>query len=1047
MENYQYKAFISYRHTSVDQDIAKRLHTLLENYKIPSTLKKSLGISKIGRIFRDNEELPLSADLGEDIHKALEISEWLICVCSPRFIESKWCSEEVNYFLSLGRRDHILTILVEGEPQDAFPEALRFVTVNGQTIEKEPLAADVRASSIKDSLKKLESEKLRLLAPILGVNFDDLKQRARKRRIKIITTIITAAFLLLSSFLTYTIIKNKQIENERNIALISQSKYLAKSANDILDSKGDRLLATLLSIEALPEDFNHPNRPVAKEALFSLRSSLISGTSENYVKVTDFNNSIKSFRADGNILAVSSDDIKNYITAYDLRTGNEIDFPISLDKRPYQCVFSKDLNTILYTDSTGINRIKLVSGNIEKTNVYNYQFLKDEDYPIATDDDCEGFAFTQSGYYVETHKYIEGANNDVAMNNSFRSIYKPVIFPSNEFRDENRNETVYLTSNSNWLYLIKADNFTERFDENVIYTYKTSSRNYYDNSIFSYYPSYNGNNVIAISYDAVYIWNTFTTELVKTISYEEFDGSEIYRLCVSSANSKVAIITKYGNLYVYDYETNEKTCAQLGNYKIKNAHFSSEGDKLICFDNNNCFVITSGGYLLQAIDTEFDLQDAAYVAKDAYGNASDDTYILLQGKNMARLYTTSETESSILSRVKDNSIIDPNKAKISSDGKEIWYFSKMDDVAYLNVYNISSNQTEQIKELSIDVYNNLNNLVCINDRYTTLSGKIDEKAAIVVFDTISHKELFTINPCVKGVSFIDQTELESDEFLVTPAYITEDGKYVIYKGMLNEGNHLTSKGDQIIMVYDTKSFEEKYSFLEKYHWEYIFEEDNDNLIINCGFFNGELASTRYKAEIIDMKSWKRIANAESFFAIKYLGILDNCELDGFSDAITAYVYDGQTHFIDMKDENNQKAIDLDGIVEMKLSEDKKGILLYSTASGGKCYLYDGIDYKDFECDLSVFNIKKGNIKYNNIKAYFEDGILYQNVDNEKIIDFRNEDIEINGTDEKGNVMLLNKGNKLYVLKCLQGNDLLNAAKDTLNQRELNQEEKEKYFIE
>ena len=68
MENYQHKAFISYRHTSVDQDIAKRLHTLLENYKIPSTLKKSLGISKIGRIFRDNEELPLSADLGEDIH-------------------------------------------------------------------------------------------------------------------------------------------------------------------------------------------------------------------------------------------------------------------------------------------------------------------------------------------------------------------------------------------------------------------------------------------------------------------------------------------------------------------------------------------------------------------------------------------------------------------------------------------------------------------------------------------------------------------------------------------------------------------------------------------------------------------------------------------------------------------------------------------------------------------------------------------------------------------------------------------------------------------
>ena len=186
MEQMQYKAFISYRHTSPDQDIAKKLHTQIETYGIPASLKKSLGISKMGRVFRDQEELPLSSNLGDDIHQALDNSEWLICICSPRYLESKWCLEELRYFLSLGRRDRVLTILAEGEPADSFPEELRFREENGVKVEAEPLAADVRAESLEGSLKKLNNEKLRILAPMLGVNYDDLKQRARQRRNRIL---------------------------------------------------------------------------------------------------------------------------------------------------------------------------------------------------------------------------------------------------------------------------------------------------------------------------------------------------------------------------------------------------------------------------------------------------------------------------------------------------------------------------------------------------------------------------------------------------------------------------------------------------------------------------------------------------------------------------------------------------------------------------------------------------------------------------------------------------------------------------------------------
>ena len=150
MESYQYKAFISYRHTPPDEDVAKKLHTAIETYSVPKDLQRSLGIRKMGRVFRDQEELPLSQDLGSDIRTALEHSEWLIVICSPRYLESKWCNAELDYFIELGKRDHILAVLAEGEPEDAFPQQLRFVEVDGRQVELEPLAADTRGSSKKE---------------------------------------------------------------------------------------------------------------------------------------------------------------------------------------------------------------------------------------------------------------------------------------------------------------------------------------------------------------------------------------------------------------------------------------------------------------------------------------------------------------------------------------------------------------------------------------------------------------------------------------------------------------------------------------------------------------------------------------------------------------------------------------------------------------------------------------------------------------------------------------------------------------------------------
>ncbi|MBR0081971.1 MAG: toll/interleukin-1 receptor domain-containing protein [Clostridia bacterium] len=213
MDQQGYCAFISYRHQSPDQEIAKMLHTAIETYGIPAAIKKQTGRKTMGKVFRDQEELPLSADLGGDIEAALDRSEWFIAICSPRYPESKWCMRELEYFIARKGRDHVLTLLVEGEPEDSFPEVLRLLrNEDGTETEIEPLAADVRGSTFSESAKKLKSEKLRILAPMLGLGFDDLKRRARQRRIRLAVTAAAAVFVAAAAFTTYLVVNHMRNE-------------------------------------------------------------------------------------------------------------------------------------------------------------------------------------------------------------------------------------------------------------------------------------------------------------------------------------------------------------------------------------------------------------------------------------------------------------------------------------------------------------------------------------------------------------------------------------------------------------------------------------------------------------------------------------------------------------------------------------------------------------------------------------------------------------------------------------------------------------------
>jgi MTH538 TIR-like domain (DUF1863) len=194
IREFKYKAFISYSHR--DRQTAEWLHRSLENYQIPKQLIGSPGRDgaipkRLFPIFRDRDELSTSSDLSIEIQEALEQSANLIVICSKSGARSRWVNQEIILFKRLGRARCVHALIIEGEPnavsfdEECFPQALRYkVDADGTIIDsqpEEPIAADLRPEG-----DGKDDAKIKLLAGVLGISFNSLRQReviaARRRR-------------------------------------------------------------------------------------------------------------------------------------------------------------------------------------------------------------------------------------------------------------------------------------------------------------------------------------------------------------------------------------------------------------------------------------------------------------------------------------------------------------------------------------------------------------------------------------------------------------------------------------------------------------------------------------------------------------------------------------------------------------------------------------------------------------------------------------------------------------------------------------------------
>ena len=196
MTRYKRYAFISYSHKDVKE--AEWLHKHLEYYKLPSDIFNEYDENNryLRPVFRDKEDIGTGV-LKSVLRKELEVSEYLIIICSPNSAQSTYVSQEAQVFIDQGRIDHIIPYIIGGVPKsggekECFPESL--INHVDQFPDDELLGANINEVGRPKAF-------IRVVSSLLNVEFDTLWQRHKKEQQKRLF-VLSILFLFLL-FFTY----------------------------------------------------------------------------------------------------------------------------------------------------------------------------------------------------------------------------------------------------------------------------------------------------------------------------------------------------------------------------------------------------------------------------------------------------------------------------------------------------------------------------------------------------------------------------------------------------------------------------------------------------------------------------------------------------------------------------------------------------------------------------------------------------------------------------------------------------------------------------
>ncbi len=194
-----YKWDICIVSAAADVETAEELAENIRRYRIPSGTVLPRQDIDYRKTALDTRETAFDAQARD----LMDSSRFLVFLCSPDAKNSLALNQRLSYFRSAHDSDHVIAVIVRGDPEEAFPESfierkmVSHILPDHRVVERmetiEPIAADLRADTPKRRKQLLKYETVRIIASVLYMHPDDLEQRHRARQRKTLIGIISAA--------------------------------------------------------------------------------------------------------------------------------------------------------------------------------------------------------------------------------------------------------------------------------------------------------------------------------------------------------------------------------------------------------------------------------------------------------------------------------------------------------------------------------------------------------------------------------------------------------------------------------------------------------------------------------------------------------------------------------------------------------------------------------------------------------------------------------------------------------------------------------------
>lgn len=199
-QEFKFYAFISYNQK--DTEWGKRVQRKLEHYRMPSTLCRERGWKRtpIRPVFFAPTDIQ-PGGLSDELKERLRASKNLIVICSPHSAQSEWVGKEIEYFHSLGRTDHIHFFIVDGVPHSGDPDTECFNPVVKKLGMPEILGANVNEQNYRWPWLNRERAYVQLVSKLLGVEFDSIWQRHKRRLVRRAIAWILGAIAVLAALI------------------------------------------------------------------------------------------------------------------------------------------------------------------------------------------------------------------------------------------------------------------------------------------------------------------------------------------------------------------------------------------------------------------------------------------------------------------------------------------------------------------------------------------------------------------------------------------------------------------------------------------------------------------------------------------------------------------------------------------------------------------------------------------------------------------------------------------------------------------------------